>query len=156
MEKKKTCMSKIILILFIVIFIFIISGIAIFLLQKNTKEGIKFETIEFSLILPKSWKDRYVIGFDILDDGGKSYVFYNKLNLETFNDGEIFRVSIVESQECIPYDFINIVKPLGDKYVYTQTPTDVRHDTDDETLRQDYLSMSSDMEDIINSFETKY
>jgi hypothetical protein len=107
----------------------------------------------FSLELPKSWDGKYKV-----DEKGDNILFISKANQST--GGVVFQISIWNKAEWDKNGeeqakTLRLVKigEKGDKVYVFNTPTDVEYVNDDETKKNEYLTMWNDTESIKSSFK---
>lgn len=126
--------------------------------SKSEAKSIIYENTNynFNLKLPQNWDGKY----DVVETENK-IIFYNKAN-KSSSGGELFDISIwskekwrTEGEELTKIIHLSKIGETRDKIFAINTPTDVQYAPDDETKKQEYLTMSNDVETIKATFEVK-
>lgn len=105
-----------------------------------------------TVMLPQAWDGKYVV----VDDG-TSASFYSKRNYEASEGmGRLFELILSEMQSESELDAqgfpdYRYIGEWSGGIVYAMLPTDVQFNMGDEEMVQEYLDMSSCMEEIFNN-----
>lgn len=120
--------------------------------NENNENGIIVKEEEFSITLPKEWKNKYKIEEEKTEEG-KLYYFIDILNQKDEVGGILFWIEVSDKdnegyKDYPSYKFIT----SNSKYnIVALYPTDVQMDTEDSESVEEYQSMYSNIENILKT-----
>ena len=114
-----------------------------------TPQGIVYTNalLGFSVTLPSSWAGKFLINAGF----GDHVVFYNKRNQSEVYLGRLFSIAVSGGAPVEIQNPVKIATGNG-KTAYYSLPTDVQYDAGNASLRDEYLKMQSDVQNVIKSF----